>query len=29
VTLTKLQGLTLKDAAEMLGISVSGMKSRV
>jgi RNA polymerase sigma-70 factor, ECF subfamily len=29
VTLTDLQGLTQKDAAEMLGVSVSGMKSRV
>lgn len=29
VTLTELQGLTQKDAAEMLGISLSGMKSRV
>jgi len=29
VTLTELEGLTQKDAAEMLGISVSGMKSRV
>jgi RNA polymerase sigma-70 factor (ECF subfamily) len=29
VTLTDLQGLTQKDAAEMLGISLSGMKSRV
>jgi RNA polymerase sigma-70 factor, ECF subfamily len=29
ITLTELQGLTQKDAAEMLGISVSGMKSRV
>jgi RNA polymerase sigma-70 factor, ECF subfamily len=29
ITLTELQGLTHKDAAEMLGISLSGMKSRV
>jgi RNA polymerase sigma-70 factor (ECF subfamily) len=29
VTLTELEGLTQKDAAEMLGVSVSGMKSRV
>lgn len=29
ITLTELQGLTQKDAAEMLGVSVSGMKSRV
>lgn len=29
LTLTELEGLTQKDAAEMLGISVSGMKSRV
>jgi RNA polymerase sigma-70 factor (ECF subfamily) len=29
VTLTELQGVTQKDAAEMLGVSVSGMKSRV
>ena len=29
VTLTELQGLSQKDAAEMLGVSVSGMKSRV
>jgi RNA polymerase sigma-70 factor (ECF subfamily) len=29
VTLTELQGMTQKDAAEMLGISLSGMKSRV
>ena len=29
VTLTDLQGLTQKEAAEMLGISLSGMKSRV
>jgi RNA polymerase sigma-70 factor (ECF subfamily) len=29
VTLTELEGLTHKDAAEMLGISSSGMKSRV
>ena len=29
VTLTELQGLTQKDAAEMLGVSISGMKSRV
>jgi RNA polymerase sigma-70 factor (ECF subfamily) len=27
--LTELEGLTQKDAAELLGISVSGMKSRV
>jgi RNA polymerase sigma-70 factor, ECF subfamily len=29
VTLTELQGMTQRDAADMLGISVSGMKSRV
>ena len=29
VTLTELEGLSQKDAAEMLGISLSGMKSRV
>lgn len=29
VTLTELQGMTQKEAAEMLGISLSGMKSRV
>ena len=29
VTLTELQGMSQKDAAEMLGISLSGMKSRV
>lgn len=29
LTLTELEGLSQKDAAEMLGISVSGMKSRV
>jgi RNA polymerase sigma-70 factor (ECF subfamily) len=29
VTLTELQGLTQKEAADMLGISVSGVKSRV
>lgn len=29
LTLTELEGLTQKDAASMLGISVSGMKSRV
>jgi RNA polymerase sigma-70 factor (ECF subfamily) len=29
VTLTELEGLTQKGAAEMLGVSVSGMKSRV
>jgi RNA polymerase sigma-70 factor (ECF subfamily) len=29
ITLTDLQGLTQKDAAEMLGVSLSGMKSRV
>ncbi len=29
ITLTELQGLTHRDAAEMLGISVSGVKSRV
>ncbi len=29
VTLTELQGMTQKDASEMLGISLSGMKSRV
>jgi RNA polymerase sigma-70 factor (ECF subfamily) len=29
VTLTELQGMTQKDAAEMLGLSLSGMKSRV
>lgn len=29
LTLTELEGMTQKDAAQMLGISVSGMKSRV
>jgi len=29
LTLTELEGVSQKDAAEMLGISVSGMKSRV
>lgn len=29
LTLTELEGMTQKDAAAMLGISVSGMKSRV
>jgi RNA polymerase sigma-70 factor, ECF subfamily len=29
ITLTELQGMRQKDAAEMLGISLSGMKSRV
>ncbi len=29
LTLTELQGLTQKEAAELLGISLSGMKSRV
>lgn len=29
LTLTEIQGMTQKDAAEMLGISLSGMKSRV
>jgi len=29
VTLVELEGLTIKDAAELAGISVSGMKSRV
>jgi RNA polymerase sigma-70 factor (ECF subfamily) len=29
VTLTELEGLSQKDAADMLGISLSGMKSRV
>jgi RNA polymerase sigma-70 factor, ECF subfamily len=29
LTLTELEGLTQKEAAEMLGISVSGIKSRV
>jgi RNA polymerase sigma-70 factor (ECF subfamily) len=29
VTLTELQGMTQKDAADMLGLSLSGMKSRV
>ena len=29
LTLTELEGMTQKQAAEMLGISVSGMKSRV
>lgn len=29
LTLTELQGLTQKDAAEMLGVSLSAMKSRV
>jgi RNA polymerase sigma-70 factor (ECF subfamily) len=29
ITLTELQGMTQKEAAEMLGVSLSGMKSRV
>jgi RNA polymerase sigma-70 factor (ECF subfamily) len=29
ITLTELEGMTQKDAAELLGISLSGMKSRV
>ncbi len=29
VTLVELEGLTAREAAEMAGISVSGMKSRV
>jgi RNA polymerase sigma-70 factor (ECF subfamily) len=29
ITLTELEGLTQKEAADMLGISISGMKSRV
>lgn len=29
ITLTELEGMTQKDAAEMLGLSISGMKSRV
>jgi RNA polymerase sigma-70 factor (ECF subfamily) len=29
ITLTELEGLTQREAAEMLGLSVSGMKSRV
>ena len=29
VTLTELEGLTQKEAADMLGVSVSGLKSRV
>jgi RNA polymerase sigma-70 factor (ECF subfamily) len=29
VTLTELEGLTQKDAAELLGVSLSGLKSRV
>lgn len=29
VTLTELEGVTQKEAAEMLGVSLSGMKSRV
>jgi RNA polymerase sigma-70 factor (ECF subfamily) len=29
ITLTELQGLTQKEAAEMAGVSLSGMKSRV
>jgi len=29
ITLTELQGLTQKEAAEMVGTSLSGMKSRV
>jgi len=29
ITLTELQGLTQKDSAKMLGLSLSGMKSRV
>jgi RNA polymerase sigma-70 factor (ECF subfamily) len=29
VTLVELEGLTMREAADMVGISVSGMKSRV
>ena len=29
MTLVELEGLTAREAAEMVGISVSGMKSRV
>lgn len=29
ITLTEIEGLTQKDAAQMLGVSLSGMKSRV
>jgi RNA polymerase sigma-70 factor (ECF subfamily) len=29
VTLVELEGLTVREAAEMAGVSVSGMKSRV
>jgi len=29
ITLTELQGLTQKEAAELLGVSISGVKSRV
>jgi RNA polymerase sigma-70 factor (ECF subfamily) len=29
ITLTELQGMTQKDAADVLGVSLSGMKSRV
>jgi RNA polymerase sigma-70 factor, ECF subfamily len=29
ITLTELQGLTQKDGADMLGLSLSGMKSRI
>lgn len=29
ITLTELEGMTQKDAAELLGVSLSGMKSRV
>ncbi len=29
LTLTELEGLTQKEAAEMMGVSLSGMKSRV
>ena len=29
VTLVELEGLTAREAAEMVGISISGMKSRV
>jgi RNA polymerase sigma-70 factor (ECF subfamily) len=29
LTLTELQGLTQREAAELMGVSLSGMKSRV
>jgi len=29
VTLVELEGITVREAAEMVGVSVSGMKSRV